>query len=73
MLSGNRSLGGKMRVPAISRLQKIHNMEVAFNALTQHNIDLTNGKGNVNCPVSNPVFSYIYVVYDCNKIRFMPE
>ena len=46
MLSQRWTLTKKMRVPAISRLQKIHNTEVYFNALSEGGLDLSTDKGN---------------------------
>ncbi|KAK3591436.1 hypothetical protein CHS0354_033435 [Potamilus streckersoni] len=38
-LTGTHELRTKLRVPAISRLQKVHNMEVVFKTLTQQGVD----------------------------------
>ena len=45
MLSKRWALTSQMRVPAISRLQKIHNVEVGVKALTEHGLDLSTSKG----------------------------
>ncbi|KAK3088489.1 hypothetical protein FSP39_019813 [Pinctada imbricata] len=41
LLSSKIGLTKKLRAPAISRLQKVHNMEVVFNVLKEHGIDFT--------------------------------
>ena len=38
MLTGCWSLSSELRVPAISRLQKIHNVSVVFNELASHGV-----------------------------------
>ena len=47
MLSQKWTFTKKMRVPAISRLQKIHNTEVYFSGLSEGGLDLSTSKGNV--------------------------
>ncbi|CAH1785861.1 unnamed protein product, partial [Owenia fusiformis] len=45
LLTHNWELTKKMRCPAISRLQKIHNMEVVFKALRENNLDPETAEG----------------------------
>ncbi|KAG8436585.1 hypothetical protein GDO86_007624 [Hymenochirus boettgeri] len=45
LLSKNWSLSKKLRVPAISRLQKMHNVEVALKALTEKGVRLDDERG----------------------------
>ena len=40
LLTGSWAHTSQVRVPAISRLQKIHNTELAFKTLAQHGLDL---------------------------------
>ena len=41
------SLSRKLRLPAISRLQKIHNMEIALQVLKNRGVDLKDEYGNL--------------------------
>ncbi|XP_069593468.1 abnormal spindle-like microcephaly-associated protein [Ranitomeya imitator] len=45
LLTQNWSFSKKLRVPAISRLQKMHNVEVAFQALTERDVQLKDERG----------------------------
>ena len=45
LLSGDWSFAPSLRAPAISRLQKIHNVELVFRQLTQRGFDLKTPKG----------------------------
>ncbi|XP_073498962.1 abnormal spindle-like microcephaly-associated protein isoform X2 [Phyllobates terribilis] len=45
LLTQNWSLSKKLRVPAISRLQKMHNVEVAFQAFTEREVQLKDERG----------------------------
>ncbi|KAK7095184.1 hypothetical protein V1264_006629 [Littorina saxatilis] len=45
LLSGDWSFASSLRAPAISRLQKIHNVELVFKQLTQRGFDLNTAKG----------------------------
>ncbi|XP_074859397.1 abnormal spindle-like microcephaly-associated protein [Carettochelys insculpta] len=45
LLTKNWSLSKKLRVPAISRLQKIHNVDVALHALKEQGIQLKDERG----------------------------
>ncbi|XP_061489951.1 abnormal spindle-like microcephaly-associated protein [Rhineura floridana] len=45
LLSSNWSLSKKLRVPAISRLQKMHNVKIAFQELKDHGIQLEGEHG----------------------------
>ncbi|KAM4722873.1 abnormal spindle-like microcephaly-associated protein [Rhinophrynus dorsalis] len=45
LLAQNWSLSKKLRVPAISRLQKMHNVEVAFQVLTGRGIEIKDERG----------------------------
>ena len=45
LLSGDWSFAPSLRAPAISRLQKIHNVELVFRQLTQPGFDLKTPKG----------------------------
>ena len=38
MLTGSWSLSGELRVPAISRLQKIHNVSLVINELARRGV-----------------------------------
>ena len=49
MLSKRWALTCQMRVPATSRLQKIHNMEVAFKALVEQGLAISTSSGNKIC------------------------
>lgn len=40
------SFSAKLRLPAISRLQKIHNVDVAFQVLKDKGVDLKDDQGN---------------------------
>ncbi|XP_060088344.1 abnormal spindle-like microcephaly-associated protein [Heteronotia binoei] len=46
LLSKNWSLSKKLRVPAISRLQKMHNVNIALQALKDHGIQLKDEYGS---------------------------
>ncbi len=43
LLQQSCSLSAELRVPAISRLQKIHNVGLAFRALTDKGVDVEKG------------------------------
>ncbi|XP_068096155.1 abnormal spindle-like microcephaly-associated protein [Hyperolius riggenbachi] len=45
LLTQNWSLSKKLRVPAISRLQKMHNVEVAMQVLTERGVQIKNERG----------------------------
>ncbi|XP_053324917.1 abnormal spindle-like microcephaly-associated protein isoform X2 [Spea bombifrons] len=45
LLTQNWSLSKKLRVPAISRLQKMHNVEVALHVLTEKGIEIKDERG----------------------------
>ena len=45
MLTQDWKLSTSLRAPAISRLQKIHNVEVAFKELTHHGVELEGLRG----------------------------
>ncbi|XP_034979449.1 abnormal spindle-like microcephaly-associated protein [Zootoca vivipara] len=45
LLSSNWNLSKKLRVPAISRLQKMHNVKIAFEVLKDHKIQLEDERG----------------------------
>ncbi|XP_053098954.1 abnormal spindle-like microcephaly-associated protein [Hemicordylus capensis] len=45
LLSRNLNLSKKLRVPAISRLQKMHNVKIAFQVLEDHGIQLKDENG----------------------------
>ncbi|XP_060686162.1 abnormal spindle-like microcephaly-associated protein isoform X2 [Hemiscyllium ocellatum] len=47
LLTRNWKLSTQLRVPAISRLQKLHNMDVALNALKTRGVDLRDERGSV--------------------------
>ncbi|XP_043936192.1 abnormal spindle-like microcephaly-associated protein [Protopterus annectens] len=50
LLTQNWNLSKKVRVPAVSRLQKMHNVDVALNVLKEHNISLTDDYGHrIDC------------------------
>lgn len=40
------SLSAKLRLPAISRLQKVHNVDVALQVLKSKGVDLKDERGN---------------------------
>mgnify|MGYP001943929715 CR=1 FL=1 len=44
------SLSAKLRLPAISRLQKVHNVEVAMQVLKSKNVDLKDELGEYYFP-----------------------
>ncbi|XP_040215825.1 abnormal spindle-like microcephaly-associated protein [Rana temporaria] len=46
LLTHNWSLSKKLRVPAISRLQKMHNVEVALDVLTDRGVQIKDERGN---------------------------
>lgn len=43
------SLSSKLRLPAISRLQKVHNVDVALQVLQSKGVDLKDEHGNYEC------------------------
>jgi abnormal spindle-like microcephaly-associated protein len=45
MLTQNWQLSKRLRAPAISRLQKIHNVEIAFKELTGQGVELEGLRG----------------------------
>ncbi|XP_078074264.1 abnormal spindle-like microcephaly-associated protein [Mustelus asterias] len=47
LLTRNWKLSKQLRAPAISRLQKLHNVEVALSALKSHGVDLKDEQGNL--------------------------
>nr|KAG5712070.1 hypothetical protein BaRGS_020796 [Batillaria attramentaria] len=47
LLSGDWGMAPSLRAPAISRLQKIHNVEVVLKRLTDRGLDLSTKKGGV--------------------------
>lgn len=51
LLSNNWQCMPSLRGPAISRLQKIHNIELIFKVLTDKGVDLSTPEGNV-CEIS---------------------
>ncbi|XP_059177929.1 abnormal spindle-like microcephaly-associated protein homolog isoform X2 [Physella acuta] len=50
LLAGNQSIMGKLRAPAISRLQKIHNMEAFFKAMCERSLDFSTIQSNPITP-----------------------
>lgn len=46
LLVQNWSLSAKLRLPAISRLQKVHNVDIALQVLKDKGIDLKDERGN---------------------------
>uniref|UniRef100_UPI00398F6964 abnormal spindle-like microcephaly-associated protein n=1 Tax=Pristiophorus japonicus TaxID=55135 RepID=UPI00398F6964 len=50
LLAKNWKLSKQLRVPAISRLQKLHNVDVALNALKTQGVDLKDEQGNTIDP-----------------------
>lgn len=46
LLTQDWSLSAKLRLPAISRLQKVHNVDVAFQVLKSKGADLKDEHGN---------------------------
>ncbi|XP_075384796.1 abnormal spindle-like microcephaly-associated protein isoform X2 [Tenrec ecaudatus] len=46
LLTQNWNLSKKLRIPAISRLQKIHNVDIVFEILKSRGIQLTDEQGN---------------------------
>lgn len=51
LLSNNWQCMPSLRGPAISRLQKIHNIELIFKVLTDKGVDLSTPEGNI-CGIS---------------------
>lgn len=49
LLMQDWSFSAKLRLPAISRLQKIHNVDVALQVLKDKGVDLKDDQGNY-CP-----------------------
>ena len=47
LLSGDWTLSSQLRVPAISRMQKVHNVGVTFAALTKTGADMDSLKGRI--------------------------
>ena len=45
LLCGDWSFAPSLRAPAISRLQKVHNVELVFSQLTKRGFDLKTAKG----------------------------
>lgn len=52
MLTANWSIHANLRVPAISRLQKIHNVGLAIKALTEKGVLMDTAKGLLELSVS---------------------
>ncbi|XP_067846741.1 abnormal spindle-like microcephaly-associated protein [Heptranchias perlo] len=50
LLTQNWKLSKQLRVPAISRLQKLHNVDVALNVLKTRGVDLKDEQGNIIDP-----------------------
>lgn len=46
LLTQDWSLSSKLRLPAISRLQKVHNVDVALQVLRSKGVDLRDERGN---------------------------
>lgn len=46
LLTQDWSLSAKLRLPAISRLQKVHNVDVALQILRSKGVDLKDERGN---------------------------
>lgn len=57
LLTQDWSLSPKLRLPAISRLQKVHNTDVALQVLKSKGVDLKDEQGEWNS-VSNDYFSF---------------
>lgn len=45
LLTKNWNLSKQLRVPAISRLQKMHNVDIVLNVLKERGIHLEDGSG----------------------------
>lgn len=56
LLMQDWSFSAKLRLPAISRLQKIHNVDVAFQVLKNKGVDLKDDSGN-HCQ-HKPIFCF---------------
>lgn len=52
LLTQDWSLSSKLRLPAISRLQKVHNVDVALQVLRSRGVDLKDERGNRLTPRS---------------------
>lgn len=52
ILTGKWGLTKSLRAPAISRLQKIHNVELVLKALSDHGMSLDTEKGRQNTKLS---------------------
>lgn len=50
LLTKNWTLSEKLRVPAISRLQKMHNVDIALNVLKERGVQLQDETGK-SCKV----------------------
>ena len=48
LLSAEYRLSKELRLPAISRLQKIHNTQLVFDELARKNIEVASTKGIVS-------------------------
>lgn len=46
LLTQDWSLSSKLRLPAISRLQKVHNVDLALQVLRRKGVDLKDERGN---------------------------
>lgn len=47
LLTQDWNLSAKLRLPAISRLQKVHNVDVALQILRSKGVDLKDERGNL--------------------------
>ncbi|XP_043820352.1 abnormal spindle-like microcephaly-associated protein [Dromiciops gliroides] len=47
LLTKNWNLSKKLRIPAISRLQRIHNVDIVFQVLKEYGVPLSDEQGNI--------------------------
>ena len=69
LLSGDVSLARRLRAPAISRLQKIHNMDVFFSTLAAQGLDLTKREGKLHISV-NYLASFLVHCWTFHQVFF---
>lgn len=69
LLMQDWSFSAKLRLPAISRLQKIHNVDVALQILKSKRVDLKDDGGNF-CQHKPKFCFFIVTVQHFNHSRF---
>ena len=80
MLTERWTLTNELRVPAISRLQKIHNIGISFRILQEMGLELSTVKGEISTeitfPPGHPGISDLFQMYYLKrnvKIPFLEQ